>query len=198
MRDLINKEQAFNKLRTKMLKASLPLKETANHLVFGAGSCDPKVFFIGEAPGAKEDLQGLPFVGAAGKELELLLNSISLTRESVFITSILKYRPPNNRPPTFAEIKAHTPFLADQIRILKPKIIVTLGNFATRFILAGLDIEKMSTIPGITQIHGKVHKVSFEDMNLKVIPVYHPAAILYRRPLKKALEKDFQGILQHL
>ncbi|MBL8013720.1 MAG: uracil-DNA glycosylase [Candidatus Omnitrophica bacterium] len=177
-----------------MLKADLPLRETAQHLVFGEGSCDPGVFFIGEAPGKNEDLQGLPFVGSAGKQLELLLNSIGLTRESVYITSILKYRPPKNRQPTIAEIHAHTPFLVDQIRIIKPSLIVPLGNFATRFILSGMTVEKMSLVSGITQIHGKLQEVRFEDLKFHVLPVFHPAAILYRRPLKKTLEEDFQKI----
>ncbi len=190
------KEKVFNKLREKMLNANLPLKKTAKNLVFGTGSLDPKVFFIGEAPGAKEDVQGLPFVGAAGKQLDLLLESISLSRESVYITSILKYRPPGNRPPTLAEIRAHTPFLVEQIRILAPPVIVTLGNFATRFILAGLNIENMSKVPGITQIHGQPHKIHFEGMDVKVVPVFHPAAILYRRPLKEILQNDFQIIAQ--
>ena len=195
---MISKQTACEELRLKMLSARLPLKKTAKNLVFGAGSHDPKVFFIGEAPGAKEDEQGLPFVGAAGKELETLLNSISLTRDEVFITSILKYRPPGNRAPTFEEIKAHTPFLVDQIRILKPKVIVTLGNFATKFILAGMDIYKMSEIAGITQLHGKVQKIHFEGMNLTVIPVYHPAALLYNRKLKDDLGDDFQAIRDNL
>lgn len=198
MRNNNVKETAFEELRQKMLSARLPLKKTAKTLVFGAGSHDPKVFFIGEAPGAKEDEQGLPFVGAAGKQLAELLDSINLTRDEVYITSILKYRPPGNRQPTFDEIKAHTPFLVEQIRILKPRVIVTLGNFATRFILAGLNIDKMSDVPGITHIHGQVVKVHFEGLDLTVIPVYHPAAILYRRKLKTALEEDFQTILKHL
>ena len=105
-----------------MSNADLPLKKTAQRLVFGEGSCDPKALFIGEAPGANEDKQGLPFVGTAGKHLDLLLGSIDLTRDQVYITSIIKYRPPENRQPTLSEIKAHTPFLMDQIRIIKPRM----------------------------------------------------------------------------
>lgn len=191
------KEQELIKLRQKMVRAKLPLKETALNIVFGAGSCDPKVFFIGEAPGANEDKQGLPFVGAAGKNLERLLQLSKLTREEVYITSIIKYRPPRNRQPTFAEIKAHTPYLTNQIRIIKPHLIVTLGNFATRFILSGLNIDAMATIPGISQIHGTLQVVPFEQMKLAVLPVYHPAALIYNPSLKKSLEQDFHKIPQY-
>ncbi len=177
-----------------MLKADLPLKDTAQHLVFGAGSHDPQVLFIGEAPGANEDKQGLPFVGSAGKHLNSLLDSIGMARESVYITSILKYRPPNNRPPTMDEIKAHTPYLLDQIRIIQPPLVVTLGNFATRFILSGMDIKKMPSVPGITQIHGQLQRIHFEGVDLRVLPFFHPAALLYKRPLKKLLEEDFKKI----
>ena len=191
---LKTKVDAFKALELKMQAKNLPLKKTALNLVFGAGSLDPKAMFIGEAPGANEDKQGLPFVGSAGKHLERLLNLIKLTRDEVFITSIIKYRPPKNRQPTFSEIKAHTPFLADQIRIIQPKLIVTLGNFATRFILSGLDIKKMSQIKGISQIHGQAVTIEFEGRGLLVLPVYHPAALIYNPSLKEALQKDFQQI----
>ena len=194
----MGKQLELDKLRSKMAQASLPLKKTAQSLVFGEGSCNPRAFFIGEAPGANEDKQGLPFVGSAGKNLDLLLESIGLSRKAVYITSIIKYRPPKNRQPSLAEITAHTPFLMDQICIIKPRLIVTLGNFATRFILSGLDIPQMSKVPGISQIHGQFKTVHFHGMDLKVLPVYHPAALLYRRPLKKILEEDFRKILSHL
>ena len=190
-----DKHQALDKLRKKMLKADLPLKKTALSLVFGAGSLDPDVFFIGEAPGANEDKQGLPFIGSAGKNLERLLQSIGLTRDSVYITSIIKYRPPKNRQPTFLEIKEHTPFLIDQIRIIQPRLIVSLGNFATRFMLSMGDITQMGRVPGITQLHGKAQNLRFEDMSLTVMPVFHPAALLYNPALKKSLEEDFQRIV---
>lgn len=189
------KKQQLEALKKKMLAKNLPLKKIALSLVFGEGSVDPKVFFIGEAPGKNEDIQGLPFVGSAGKNLEALLNSIELSRPDVYITSIIKYRPPKNRQPTFEEIKAHTPFLVDQIRIIKPRLIVTLGNFATRFILSGLDIMAMSAVPGISQIHGKHVTIDFENMSLLVLPVYHPAAIIYNPSLKADLQQDFKRIL---
>lgn len=195
---MVSKEQQLARLCKKMAKADLPLKATAKNLVFGDGSADPKVLFVGEAPGKNEDEQGLPFVGMAGQQLNALLHSIAFDRKDVYITSIIKYRPPHNRPPLPSEIQAHTPYLADQIRILKPPLIVTLGNFATRYILSGLNPAKMSKVPGITLIHGKTQHIPFEGMALNVLPVFHPAAVLYRRPLLKTLQTDFLKIPAHI
>jgi len=112
------------------------LKDNSTSIVFGKGSEDAQVLFIGEAPGAKEDLQGVPFVGRAGKQLDKLLNKISLSIDDVYIANILKYRPPKNRDPKINEIISHTPYLIEQIKIIKPEIIATLGNFSSKFILA--------------------------------------------------------------
>ncbi len=177
-----------------MEKAELPLKKTAHTLVFGEGSPDAKIFFIGEAPGKNEDLKGLPFIGSAGKILDQLLCSINLNRADIFISSILKYRPPHNRNPSLSEIVAHTPYLIDQIRIIRPHVIVPLGNFATRFVLSGFDVKKMSAIPGISALHGKVEQINFENMSFSVMALYHPAAVLYNSSLRKVLQKDFQLI----
>jgi DNA polymerase len=192
------KQARLDSLRKKMAKADLLLKKTANNLVFGAVNPETKIIFVGEAPGKNEDLKGLPFIGSAGKVLDQLLQSIDLNREDIYITSILKYRPPNNRNPNLAEIKDHTPFLTDQIRIIAPQIIVPLGNFATRFILGGFNVETMGAIPGISNLHGKKQTITFEGQSFLVIPVYHPAAVLYNPPLRKTLEKDFQMIAKAL
>ncbi len=192
------KQARLDTLRKKMAKADLLLKKTATNLVFGAVNPEAKIVFVGEAPGRNEDLKGLPFIGSAGKVLDQLLGSIALNREDIYITSILKYRPPNNRNPSVPEIKDHTPFLTDQIRIIAPKVIVPLGNFATRFILSGFSVDEMAKIPGIANLHGKTHNISFEDQDFIVIPVYHPAAVLYNPPLRKILTKDFQKISQVL
>ena len=192
------KQARLNTLQKSMTKADLLLKKTATHLVFGAVNPEAKIVFVGEAPGKNEDLKGLPFIGSAGKVLDQLLHSIDLKREDIYITSILKYRPPNNRNPSLAEIKDHSPFLTDQIRIIAPEVIVPLGNFATRFILAGFNVEMMNTIPGISNLHGKTHPINFEGQDFLVIPVYHPAAVLYNPPLRKTLDKDFQMILKAL
>jgi uracil-DNA glycosylase family 4 len=188
------KQSRLNALRTKMAKADLLLKAGAHHLVFGEGSAEAAIILVGEAPGKNEDLTGLPFIGSAGKILDQLLTSIALKRENIFITSILKYRPPKNRNPRLDEIINHTPYLIEQIKIIEPKVIVPLGNFATRFILNGFSVEKMQNVVGISKLHGKVETVLFEGRSFSVMPLYHPAAVLYNPPLRKTLNKDFQAI----
>jgi DNA polymerase len=187
------KDDRLKAICRKILKdKTLPLKKTAANLVFGKGNPDADILFIGEAPGRQEDLKGVPFVGAAGKQLDALLQTIALDLEKVYIANILKYRPPNNRNPSVEEIRAHTPYLIEQIEAIRPAVIATLGNFATRFILSGLDVEKMNTVPGITQLHGKSKEVRFNDHVFTVVPLYHPAAMLYNPPLRKTMEKDFR------
>ena len=180
----------LDELKEKTERADLPLKDGHN-IVFGKGNPSARIFFIGEAPGEKEDAAGVPFVGSAGKQLDKLLGSIGLSIEDVYITNILKYRPPDNRNPNEEEIRAHTPYLVEQIKIVQPKIIVTLGNFATRFVLAGFDADKMKPVEGITKLHGKVNQVKLGDKMLLVLPMYHPAAVLYNPKLRSDLEKDF-------
>jgi DNA polymerase len=192
------KQSQLNTLKISMQSANLLLKQTANHLVFGEGSPDAKIFFVGEAPGKNEDLQGLPFIGSAGKVLDQLLLSIDLQRSDIYITSILKYRPPSNRNPSVEEIIDHTPYLVDQIRIIKPKILVPLGNFATRFILNGFSVDGMQKIPGISNLHGKIEEMSFEKLTFLVIALYHPAAVLYNPPLRQTLHKDFKIVQKAL
>ncbi len=185
------KQERLDVLKKKMLKADLPLKRSAHHLVFGESNPETSVLFVGEAPGKNEDLQGLPFIGSAGKILDQLLALIHLERTQTYITSILKYRPPNNRNPSLIEIIEHTPYLIDQIRIIEPKVIVPLGNFAAKFILNGFNVEKMNNVDGISKLHGKIEKITFECKSFTVIPLYHPAAVLYNPPLRKTLEEDF-------
>lgn len=178
-------------VKKEILSTILPLQEQAKNLVFGKGSSDAPIFFIGEAPGAKEDEQGIPFVGAAGKELDKLLQKIGLSLNEIYIANILKYRPPENRDPNMDEIKAHTPFLIKQVLAIQPKIICTLGNFSTKFVLGGFSAEGMKTIAGVSQLHGKVHEVEFNNTLFKVIPLYHPAAMLYNPKLRSVLADDF-------
>ena len=147
--------------------------------------------FIGEAPGEREDAAGVPFVGSAGKQLDKLLGSIGLGIDDVYIANILKYRPPDNRNPNDEEIRAHTPYLVDQIKIIRPKVIVTLGNFATKFIMAGFDADKMSAIEGITKLHGKMSQIKLDSSVFLVMPIYHPAAMLYNPNLRTDIESDF-------
>ncbi|MDO8580186.1 MAG: uracil-DNA glycosylase [Candidatus Omnitrophota bacterium] len=188
------KSKKLNRLREAMAAADLPLQKTATNLVFGEGDPSAKLFFIGEAPGKKEDLSGRPFVGSAGKHLDALFDSIGLARGDVYITSLLKYRPPNNRCPTRPEIEAHTIFLIKQVLIVNPQMIVPLGNFATRFVLSGFAIDKMSGVPGISTLHGKAVKMNLDHRQFLVFPLYHPAAVLYNFGLKKTLFRDFKSL----
>ena len=194
-----NKYADLKAIKEKIITLrGFPLKKTAKNIVFGKGNPDAEIFFVGEAPGAQEDARGIPFIGAAGKQLDVLLHSISLNLDVVYIANILKYRPPWNRNPNVEEIRAHTPFLIQQIQIIRPKIIVTLGNFATKFVLAGFAADKMDTVPGISQLHGKARTLKLNALPLTVIPLYHPAALLYNAGLKKVMQADFKAIKKYL
>ncbi len=162
------------------------------NIVIGKGNLNADVMFIGEAPGRNEDEQGLPFVGAAGKNLDNLLAKVGLSLDDVYIANILKCRPPENRGPLPEEIKAHTPWLIEQIKQIKPKVICSLGNYSTKFFLADGDIDKMDKMPGITQVHGKAKVINFQELKIKLIPLFHPAAIIYNRNLIGLWEKDME------
>jgi uracil-DNA glycosylase family 4 len=180
--DQNNKQPQLDELRIREQAAELPLKETATNLVFGDGNPDADVMFIGEAPGKNEDLQGLPFVGSAGKILDKLIESAGLTRDQVYITSVLRYRPPKNRDPKPSEIEAVAPFLDEQIKIINPKIIATLGRHS---------LKKFLPDAKIAQVHGTPQKISWQGMDLIIFPLYHPAAVIYNRGLNKTLQEDF-------
>jgi len=168
------------------------LSKDAQNLVFGKGNPEAPILFVGEAPGEKEDEQGIPFVGRAGKELDKLLNQIGLTLDDIYIANVLKYRPPQNRDPLPDEIERHKPYLIEQIKIIKPIIIATLGNYSTKLLLADFDVKQMKQIRGVTQIHGKAHNVDFGGQKSMLIPLYHPAAMLYRPQYRPQLEDDFK------
>ena len=172
--------------------ADLPLKEGATNLVFGKGNVSASIMFIGEAAGKNEDEQGLPFVGAAGKNLDLLLAKVGLSLEDVYIANILKCRPPENRGPLPEEIKTHAPWLLKQIRDMKPRVVCSLGNYATKFFLAGGNVDKMNEQAGITALHGKIKDIEFEGLKIRLIPLFHPAAIIYNRKLLGDWEKDME------
>ncbi len=185
----MDKNRALKVLQQKESKAALPLKDTALNLVFGEGNPDADIMFIGEAPGRQEDETGRPFIGSAGKILTKLIESIGLKREDVYITSVLRYRPPKNRDPKPEEIAAVQPFLDAQIKIIKPKIIVTLGRYSLRKFLPDTKIAK---------VHGKPQLVTWSQQPVTIIPMYHPAAIIYNRILQKTLEEDFKTISREL
>lgn len=160
-----------------------PLHVGRTKTVFGAGNADADLMFIGEAPGAEEDRQGVPFVGRAGQLLNQLLEEIGMKREDAFIANILKSRPPGNRDPAPEEIEACWPFLERQIQLIEPRVIATLGNFATKKITANQT--------GITRVHGtpQVHAVG--GRTVFVFPLLHPAAALRTPSLVETLREDF-------
>ncbi len=158
------------------------LGETRVELVFGAGDTAADIMFVGEAPGRAEDLSGEPFVGAAGKLLDELLASVDLDRRQVYIANILKCRPPGNRDPLPAEVELCAGFLREQVRLVHPRVLVTLGNHATRFILG--------TQAGITELRGKPMVLG----EATVFPVFHPAAVIYDRSKREVLFEDFRAI----
>ena len=170
------------------------LYKTKKNPVVGNGSLNASVMFIGEAPGYHEDMQGIPFVGRAGKVFDELLQSIELEREEVYVCNILKCRPPDNRNPFDSEIKACTPYLDRQITTIKPKVIGTLGNFATSYVLEkfGLQAEK------IGKIHGKTFHIKNLLFESRIIPLYHPAAATYNPNMKSVLMDDFKDIKMYL
>lgn len=161
----------------------------ATQLVFSDGSADAQVVFIGEAPGKQEDLLGKPFVGASGKFLDEMLTSIGMKREDIYITNIVKYRPPNNRDPLPDEKRAFLPYLQEQLEIIQPKLIVALGRHSGGAFLPDLRIS---------QDHGKPKRIQlqFHDDKTKsfavvVLPLYHPAAALYNGGMRETLLADF-------
>ncbi len=178
----MDKVTNLNRLRERLAKLDHPLKETATNLVFGDGNPDSKIFMIGEAPGKNEDLQGKPFVGAAGRILDSLLESVGLSKKDVFINSVLPYRPPNNRPPKPSEIEFFKPFLDEQIKIIDPEIIITLGKYS---------LEKFIPDVKISQVHGEPKEVTWNEKKLTVIPMYHPAATFHSTAVANALKEDF-------
>ena len=166
------------------------LAQTRTQVVFGAGDPDADLMFVGEAPGYHEDQNGVPFVGQAGKLLETLLNGIGLTRADVYIANVLKCRPPGNRDPRPEEIEACESHLFRQIELIRPRLVATLGNFATK-LLSGKPT-------GITRVHGVPQQVTLGENAVTLFPLYHPAAALYTRSMLGVLEEDFRRIPQLL
>jgi DNA polymerase len=151
----------------------------------GDGSPEAEIVFIGEAPGKNEDLQGRPFVGAAGKFLDELLAGVNLDRSDVYITNIVKYRPPNNRDPLPEEKQAFWPYLVRQLEVIKPHIVVTLGRHSMEYFLPGAKISL---------VHGQPKRITFGDTKLVIVPLFHPAAALYNGGLRQTLIDDFMKL----
>lgn len=186
------KQKKLDDLKAKIIADNVcpDLAESATQLVFGDGNINAQIVFIGEAPGKNEDIQGIPFVGAAGKFLNEMLASIDLKREDVYITNIVKYRPPNNRDPLPEEKTAFLPYLQAQLDIIHPAVVVTLGRHSMNCFLPDLQIGK---------VHGQPKRIKVQFMGdsvsrLVILPLFHPAAALYNGGMRQTLLDDFTKI----
>jgi uracil-DNA glycosylase len=159
------------------------LAATRQTVVFGSGNADADLMFVGEAPGANEDKQGLPFVGQAGRLLDTLLSEIGLSREDVFVANVLKCRPPGNRDPLPQEIDACQDYLFRQLELIEPRVVCTLGNFATKLL--------RGDPTGITRLHGREELRQIGPRRVRLYPIYHPAAALYTPKMLETLREDF-------
>lgn len=183
----VDKQAELDKVKQAIIDGNIcpELAATATNLVMGDGNIDADIVFIGEAPGKNEDEQGLPFVGAAGKFLNEMLSQAGMARSDVYITNIVKYRPPNNRDPLPDEKKAFWPYLLKQLQIIEPKVVITLGRHSMEYFLPGMLIS---------QIHGQPKRIQFGDHKLVVVPLYHPAAALYNGSMRQTLIDDFLSV----
>lgn len=180
----MSKQADLQKLAEEIVSKNVceALAAQATQLVMGDGNADADIVFIGEAPGKQEDEQGLPFVGASGKFLNEMLAAAGLKREDVYITNIVKYRPPNNRDPSPEEKREFWPYLMRQLEIIQPKVVITLGRHSGAAFIPDLVISKD---------HGHARKVKYHDNEFLVIPLYHPAAALYNGSMRQVLIDDF-------
>ena len=178
-----SKQESLKKIKQAILDKNVcpELANSATQLVFGDGNPNADLIFVGEAPGKNEDIKGIPFVGAAGKFLDEMLESISLNRQDIYITNIVKYRPPNNRDPLPQEKLDFLPYLQAQIEVIQPKLIITLGRHSMNCFLGDLQISK---------VHGQPKR--YKDR--VYLPLYHPAAALYNGGMRKTLLEDFKKI----
>lgn len=185
-----NKKQILlDQIKADIIKNNVcpDLAMQAKNLVMGDGNIDAEIVLIGEAPGKNEDEQGLPFVGAAGKFLNSMLDSAGLKRSDVYITNIVKYRPPNNRDPLPEEKKSFWPYLVRQLDAIQPEIVVTLGRHSMEYFLPDRKIS---------EIYGQPKRIAFGDYKLVVVPLYHPAAALYNGSMRATLTDDFKKLLK--
>jgi DNA polymerase len=194
------RDEALKAIRNELLDLKLsPLyeyrKSNGYFPVAGQGNHYARIMFIGEAPGRNEAQTGRPFCGVAGKLLDQLLDSIGMKRDDVYITNIVKDRPPENRDPLPEEIKIYAPFLNSQINIIQPEVITTLGRFSMEYIMKKYGLE--SQLKSISQMHGQIFKSNpLIGQTITIIPLYHPAAAIYNQKLKKTLFEDFKALEQ--
>jgi len=181
------REEELEGLRVRVSRCRrCGLWRTRTQTVFGSGSLSPRLVLVGEAPGAQEDEEGLPFVGAAGKLLTSLLLSAGLGREEVYLTNVLKCRPPGNRTPLPEEVEACRPYLEEQLRILEPRLVVSLGRVAASTLLGRPVV--------LSREHGRVLPCCFAGRSFSLFPTYHPAAALYSGKNRSKLEEDFRRL----
>src|SRR3989344_5431964 len=195
----MSKTDEMRKIRDEILvlKESPLYAERVQNKVFpviGEGSHNAKIMFIGEAPGKNEAETGRPFCGASGRILDELLASAGITRKDVYVTNIVKDRPPMNRDPFPEEIEAYAPYLDRQIEIIRPRVIATLGRFSMAYIMNRLGLN--SQLESISQMHGKILEAKTNHGSVKIVPLYHPAVAVYNANMKEALKKDFEILKQ--
>lgn len=182
----MDKQKQLDELKKRMLEdKALPLKAGATNLVFGAGNPDTEILYIGEGPGYWEDQKAEPFVGNAGKLLDSLLLSIKSTRKDIYITNVVHHRPPENRDPLPEEIESYGRYLDQIIKIIDPKVIVSLGRFSMAKFLPNVKISS---------VHGKEFDVDWKGNSVKIVPMYHPAAGLRSTEVKYQLISDFRKL----
>jgi uracil-DNA glycosylase family 4 len=187
MNDVVDRASALRAYAEETASCSrCPLAAGRTQVVFGVGDSNAELMFVGEAPGFHEDKQGIPFVGQAGKLLDRLLAGIGLERSDVYISNVLMCRPPGNRDPQPDEISACEPHLWRKIELIEPRVVATLGNFATK-LLSGKPL-------GITRVHGQPQEVSLGGNRVTLYPLYHPAAALYTPRMLTVLKEDFARI----
>lgn len=191
-------EEKMKEIKKEVLSCrKCPLFKTRNNPVIGEGSLKAKIMFIGEAPGFNEDREGRPFCGAAGKILDGLLESINLKREEVYITNLLKCRPPQNRDPFPEEIKFCSPYLLRQLEIINPRVICPLGRYSMRFIFEKYGIGDL--LEPISKIHGKIFEIkTLFSGSISIVPLYHPAVATYHPSMKETLKEDFKVLKKFL
>jgi len=190
----MTKEEAMNAIFNEMIgvgfgELSELRLETGGKLVIGEGDLDASVLFIGEAPGKNEALSGVPFCGASGRILDRLLDSVGFSRESIYITNVVKDRPPKNRDPRRDEIEAYAPFLDDQIKIIAPKVIATLGRFSMEYVMTRYGLK--DKCDKISLIHGEEFDTVIDGEDVVILPLYHPAVAVYNANKFDLLANDF-------
>lgn len=181
------KQSQLDAVRQDIIDSNIcpDLAAQATQLVMGSGNVDARIVMVGEAPGKSEDLTGLPFVGASGKFLDIMLASVGMSRDDLYITNIVKYRPPGNRDPKPTEKEAFGPYLLRQLEIIQPKVVVTLGRHSMEFFLPGAKIS---------EVHGQQFEIDWHGAKLVIIPLYHPAAALYNGKMRSVLMDDFRVV----